>query len=67
MLVGGHLQGWFPLTELPWNLPAERDIFAGPPPSFDGTSSLANQFAMSLISGISAGRTLSFQYNLDNN
>ena len=45
--------------------PAEQDIFAGPPPSFDGTSSQAHQFAMSLISGISTGRILSFQYNSD--
>ena len=36
MLVGGSLQGWFPLTGLPWNLDAVPDIFVGPPPTFDG-------------------------------
>ena len=47
--VGGCLQGWFPLTGLPWNLPAVPGIFMGPPPTFDGTSSQAYQVAMSLI------------------
>ena len=42
-MVGGRLQGWFPLTGLPSNLPAVPGIFAGPPPTFDGTSSQAHQ------------------------
>ena len=37
-----------PLTGLPWNLPAMPGIYAGPPPTFDGTSSQAHQLAMSL-------------------
>jgi len=48
VLVGGHLQGWFLLTGLPWNLPAVPGIFAGPPPTFDGTSSQARQSVMDL-------------------
>ena len=32
VLIGGRLQGWFPLTGLPWNLPALPGIFAGLPP-----------------------------------
>ena len=48
VLVGGCLQGWFPLTGLPWNLPAEPGICTGPPPTFDGTSSQAYQLGMSL-------------------
>ena len=48
-LVGGHLQGCFPLTGLPWNLLAVPDICAGSPPTLDGTSSQAHQLAMSLI------------------
>jgi len=46
--VGGRLQGWFPLTGLPWNLPAVPGICAGLPPTLDGTSSQAHQLAMSL-------------------
>ena len=46
--VGGGLQGWFPLTRLPWNLPAVPGICTGPPPTVDGTSSQAHQLAMSL-------------------
>ena len=49
MLVGRRLQGWFPLTGLPWNCPAVPGICAGPPPTLDGTSSQAHQSAMSLI------------------
>jgi len=30
MPVGDRLQGWFPLTGLPWNLPAVLCIFADP-------------------------------------
>ena len=30
VLVAGHLQGWFLLTRLSWNLPAAPCIFAGP-------------------------------------
>ena len=49
-LVGGHLQGYFPLTGLPWNLPAVPCIFVGPPPTFDGIHSQAYQLlAMSFI------------------
>ena len=46
--VGGRLQGWFPLTGLPWNLPAVPGICKGPPPTLDGTSSQAHQLGMSL-------------------
>ena len=49
VLVGGRLQGWFPLTGLPWNCPAVPGICAGLPPTLDGTSSQAYQLAMSLI------------------
>ena len=45
----GHLQGWFLLTGLPWNLPAVPRIFMGSSTTFDGTSSEAHQLAMSLI------------------
>ena len=41
VLVGGHLQGWFPLTGLPWNLLAVPGIL-------DSTSSQAHELAMSL-------------------
>ena len=34
VLVGGRLQGWFPLTGLPWNLPDVPGICAGPPTNF---------------------------------
>ena len=44
----GRLQGWFPLTGLPWNLHAVPGIFAGQPPTFDGTSSQAHQLGMNL-------------------
>ena len=40
--------GWFPLSGLPWNLPAVPGICTGPPPTLDGTSSQAHQLAMSL-------------------
>ena len=46
VLVGGHLQDWFPLTVLPWNLPAEPGIFTGTPPIFDSASSQAHHLAM---------------------
>ena len=46
VLVGGHLQDWFPLTVLPWNLPAEPGIFTGTTPIFDSASSQAHQLAM---------------------
>ena len=49
--VGRHLQGWFPLTGLPWNLPAVPGICARPPPTLDGTSSQGHQLAMSLNTG----------------
>ena len=39
MLVGGRLQGWFPLTGLPWNLHAVPGIFVGAPPTLDGALS----------------------------
>ena len=39
VLVGGCLQGLFPFTALPWNLPAVLCIFPGYPPIFGGTSS----------------------------
>ena len=45
VLVGGRLQGWFPLTRLPWNLPGVPGIFAGHPPTCQ-----AHQSAMSLTS-----------------
>ena len=48
VLVGGCLQDWFPLTELPWNLPAVPGIIAEPIPTFGGTSSQAHELAMSL-------------------
>ena len=48
VLVGGRLQGWFPLTGLPWNFPAVPGICVQPPPTLDGTSSPAHQLAMSL-------------------
>ena len=41
--VGGNLQGWFPLTELPWDLLPVPSIFAGPPLTFNGIGSQANQ------------------------
>ena len=47
--VGGGLQGWFPLTGLPWNLPAVPGICTGPPPTLDGTSSQAHLLVMSLM------------------
>jgi len=47
VLVGGQLQGWFPLTGLPWNLPAVPYIFVGAPLTFDGTSSQALLLPMS--------------------
>ena len=50
VLVGGCLQGWFPLTGLPWNLPAVPGILAGPLSTFDGISSHACLLAMSLNS-----------------
>ena len=50
VLVDGHLQGWFPLTGLSWNLPAAPYIFAGRLPTFDGTSSQAHLLGMSLKS-----------------
>jgi len=40
VLVGGLLQGWVLLTG---NLPAMPDIFTGPLPTFDGTSSQAHR------------------------
>lgn len=46
---GGHLQGRFPLSELPWNLPAGPGIFSGPPTTFDGTSSIGDEFSRSKI------------------
>ena len=48
VLVVGRLQGWLPLTGLPWNLHAVPGILAGPPPTFDGTSPQAHQLGMSL-------------------
>ena len=42
------LAGLVPAQGLPWNLPAMRGIFAGLPPTFDGTSSQARQLPMSL-------------------
>lgn len=48
-LVDGHLQGSFPLTWLQWNPRAVPGICAGPPSTFDGTSSQAHQLVMSLI------------------
>ena len=48
LLVGSRLQGWLPLRGLSWNVPAVPGIFAGSPPTFDGTSSQAHQLAMSL-------------------
>jgi len=50
VLFGGSLQGWFPSTRLPWNLPAVPGILAGPLSTFDGTSSQVRQLAMSLNS-----------------
>ena len=47
VLVGG-LQGWFLLTGLPWNLPAEPCILTGPPPTIYGTSSQTHLLMMSL-------------------
>ena len=44
----GYFQGWFPLTGLPWNLPAVPGICMGHPSTFDGTSSQAHQLVMSL-------------------
>ena len=49
MLVGDHLQGCFPHSRLPWNLPAVPGIFMGHQPTFDGTSCQAHQVAMSFI------------------
>ena len=43
VLIGGCLQGWFPLTGLPWNLPSVPGIFVGSPATFDGTSCQAHQ------------------------
>ena len=48
VLVVGRLHGWFPLTGLPWNLHVVPGIFAGNPPTFDGTSSQTLQLGMSL-------------------
>ena len=45
VLVGGRLQGQFPLTRLPWNLPGVPGIFAGHPLTFQ-----AHQSAMSWTS-----------------
>ena len=42
MLVVGHLQGWFPLKGLLWNLLTVPYIFTGPPTTFDDTSSRAH-------------------------
>ena len=55
--VGGRLQGWFPLTGLPWNLPAVPGICAGCLPTLDCTSSQAHQLVTSLI----AFQTLTFK------
>ena len=49
VLVGAHLQGWFPFTGLPWNVAPLPCIVAGPPPTFDGNISQAHLLAMSLI------------------
>ena len=48
LLVGGCLQGWFPLTCCPCNFPAVPGILVGPSPTFHGVSSQAHQLAMSL-------------------
>ena len=52
MLVGGCLQSLFPLTQLLWNLTAVPCIFAGPLPTFDGTSSPAHQLITSLANPV---------------
>ena len=49
VLVGGCLQGWFPFAGLPWNLPTTSSIFAGPQPTFEGTSSQAHHLVTGLI------------------
>ena len=49
VLVGGCLQGWFLFAGLQWNLPAASSIFAGPPPTFEGTSSQAHRLATGLL------------------
>ena len=46
VLAGGCLQGRFPLTGLPWNLPAVPGICMGPPSTLDGTSSQAHQIGV---------------------
>ena len=50
--VGDGLQGWFPLTGLPWNLPAVPGICGGSPPTLDGTSSQAHQLAIILMTNM---------------
>ena len=46
--LGGHWQGWFPLTWSSWKPPSVPHTCAGPPPTFLGTSSLAHLLVMSL-------------------
>ena len=48
-LAHGHLQGWFLLTELPWNLPAVQCLFVGTPTTFDCTSSQARPLMITLL------------------